>query len=95
MSTPDYPGFVRIAALLIDHGITDYAANILAVVLAQTDVPPTTYDHAWELFDDLECSICPRVIWDARDYAERTSPAQLLSDLGAWQADDLPQLSSG
>ncbi len=78
-----YARLVQAADMLIEHGITDHAANILAFVLAQPDVHPSTYDHADALFDDLEATICPRVILDARTYAETATLQNVLAGVQA------------
>lgn len=85
----DYPQLVQAATLLIDNGITDRAANLLAYVLAQPDVHPTTYNEADLLFDELNQTICPRVIWDAREFAEIASPADVITVLQAALAEDV------
>jgi hypothetical protein len=81
---------VRIADLLIEHGITDEAANLLAFVMAQTEVDPTTFDHAEDLFLDLEAEICPRVIWDAREFARSITLEQIIAHLRAHMPQLLP-----
>ncbi len=44
------------------------AANLLAFVINHPDVDHTTFDYADERFMELESSICPRVIHDAREF---------------------------
>jgi hypothetical protein len=44
------------------------AANVLAYVISHPDVDHATFDDADERFMDLESSICPRVIQDAREF---------------------------
>lgn len=82
MQTP-YAKLVQVADVLIARGITDAAANILAFVLAQPDVPPGTAAHAEALFDDLEATICPRVIVDARAFAQTATLADVMADVQA------------
>lgn len=60
----------QLAQLYIGQGWTQTAADILAFVVLQDDVPQGIYEQAEDLFDDLERSICPRVIWDARTFAK-------------------------
>jgi len=60
----------QLAELYIKREWTQEASDILAFVLLQADVSPATYEQAYELFDDLERSICPRVIWDAKAFAQ-------------------------
>lgn len=57
------------AALLIQHGKTTEAANLLAYILHHPDVPYDTYDRADDLWIRLESELCPRVIADAREQA--------------------------
>jgi len=59
----------QLAELYIQRGWTQEASDILAFILLQADIPQNTYNQAEELFDDLERSICPRVIWDAKAFA--------------------------
>ena len=59
----------QLAQRYIQKGWTQEASDILAFVLLQDDVPLDIYEQAEELFDDLERSICPRVIWDAKAFA--------------------------
>ena len=81
---------VRIADLLIEQGVTDEAANLLAFVLKQPDVNPTTFDHAEDLFLNLEAEICPRVIWDAQDFARSATLEQIIAHLRAQMPQLLP-----
>ena len=62
-------GMTQLAQLYIQREWTQEASDILAFILLQADVPQDTYDTAEALFDDLERSICPRVIWDAKAFA--------------------------
>jgi hypothetical protein len=73
----DNARLVALAALLTDAGITHGSATVLAYVLAQPDLPPAVYEDAWTAFDDLEATICPRVIADARDFADGATSADL------------------
>lgn len=59
----------QLSVCYIEYGWTQEAADILAFVLLQDDLPQDVYAQADELFDDLERSICPRVIWDAKEFA--------------------------
>lgn len=61
------------AALLVEQGITDRAAFVLAYVLRFAPADSDLYAIADELFDELEASICPRVILDAREWAASAS----------------------
>ena len=64
-----YFGMVQLAELFVQRGWTQEAADILAFVVQQDNLPHDIFEQADELFDDLERSICPRVIWDAREFA--------------------------
>lgn len=59
----------QLSACYIEDGWTQEAADILAFVLLQDGLPQDISTQADELFDDLERSICPRVIWDAKEFA--------------------------
>jgi hypothetical protein len=74
---------VSAADALIAHGITDVAANALAFVLAHPSTDADTYARADELFDELEATICPRVILDARSFAQSATMADMLHQLAA------------
>lgn len=65
-----YDAMTRLATFYIEQGETQLASDILAFVLLQTDLPNDIYEQAYELFDDLERRICPRVIWDAKAFAQ-------------------------
>ena len=61
---------LRLAEIHIHHGDTQKASDILAFILLQEhNISSDIYEEAFELFDDLERRICPRVIWDARAFA--------------------------
>ncbi|MBZ0297535.1 MAG: hypothetical protein K8L99_33575 [Anaerolineae bacterium] len=57
-----------IAESLIHRGQTQEGANILAFVLNHPDVRYDTYDHAEDMFFEMEEHLCPRVIADARTF---------------------------
>ena len=59
----------QLAQLYCQRGWTQTPSDLLAFILLQDDVPADIYQQAEELFDDLERSICPRVIWDAKAFA--------------------------
>ena len=61
-----YAGLVELAGLMVEHGYTTEAANLLAWLMHQPDVPYDLYDNADDLWIDLEGSLCPRVIADAK-----------------------------
>lgn len=68
-----FAAIVGIADTLIDENLKEPAANLLAYVIAQPTASDATRHHAVDLFDLLEAEICPRVIWDARAFAQRAS----------------------
>lgn len=68
-----YARLVELAGLLIEHGFTTEAANLLAWVMHQPDVPYDVYDNADDLWIDLEGRLCPRVIADAKMDAPLTT----------------------
>ena len=57
-----------IATRFLDRGMTQEAANVLVYVVKHPDVPHYTFDYADEKFMELEATICPRVIEDARTF---------------------------
>jgi hypothetical protein len=59
----------QLAQRYIKQDWTQTASDILAFVVLQDDVPQDTHEQAEEFFDNLERSICPRVIWDAKEFA--------------------------
>jgi len=65
-----YDAMTRLAELNIGQGETQMGTDLLAFVLRQSDVPTDIHERAFDLFDDLERRICPRVIWDAKAFAE-------------------------
>lgn len=58
-----------IAAGYIQQGYTQEGADVLAFVLIQALLMPDTRSRAEELFAELETRLCPRVLWDAREFA--------------------------
>lgn len=65
-----YYALTQLAEDHIQQGETQMASDILAFILLQQDVPEDVREQAFELFDDLERRICPRVIWDAKAFAQ-------------------------
>jgi hypothetical protein len=61
-----YDRLIDLSALMVSAGKTTEAANLLAFLLHQTDMPYDLYDRADDLWLDLESSLCPRVITDAK-----------------------------
>ncbi len=74
---------VDIAERRMDTGDTTPAANALAFVMLHPAAGPVTYDRAEDLFLELEATICPRVIMDAKAYAQTVTLPSLLSELNA------------
>ena len=81
-----WDAMTQLAILYVEQGWTQEAADILAFVLLQCGVPLDIYEQAFEAFDDLERSICPRVIWDARDFARDMDTDTMI----AYLLDDFP-----
>lgn len=65
-----YYALTQLSALYIQQGETQLASDILAFVLLQNNLPDDIHEQAFELFDELERRICPRVIWDAKVFAQ-------------------------
>lgn len=61
-----YERMVDLAALMIANGKKDEAASVLAYVMHQPEVPYDLYDHADDLWIELESELCPRVLVDAK-----------------------------
>ena len=57
-----------VAARWLDRGLTEEAANLLFYVTHHPDVRHDTFDYADERWLELEATICPRVIEDARAF---------------------------
>lgn len=60
---------IQLADLYIKQEETQIASDILAFVLLQDGIATDIYEQADALFDELERRICPRVIWDAKSFA--------------------------
>ena len=50
-------------------GLADAAAENLAFILLQENIPPDLQESAQALMADIESRICPRIILDARSFA--------------------------
>jgi hypothetical protein len=57
-----------IAVRLLERGLSEETANILAYVTQHPDVHHDTFDTADEIFMSLESEACPRIIHDAREF---------------------------
>ncbi|MCU0476194.1 MAG: hypothetical protein MUC99_08820 [Anaerolineae bacterium] len=68
-----YARLVELSGVLVEAGLTTEAANLLAWVMHQPDVPYDVYDRADDLWIDLESRLCPRVIADAKQDAPITT----------------------
>ncbi|MCY4019213.1 MAG: hypothetical protein OXG39_07375 [Chloroflexi bacterium] len=51
------------------NGFAEAAAENLAFLLLQDDLPPDLRESAEELLADIEGRVCPRIILDARTFA--------------------------
>src|SRR5450432_1329780 len=63
---------VEIAKVSIYHDDKDFAAEILALAL-QYPMNVETLEEAEQIYRDLETQLCPRVIEDAREQAQRVT----------------------
>jgi hypothetical protein len=61
---------VEVAKMSIYHDDKTFAVEILALAL-QYPMCVETLQEAEQLYTDLEMELCPRVIFDAREQAER------------------------
>lgn len=51
------------------HGLTQAAADTLSFLLLQSDLCESAREWAEDMLTDLEGRVCPRVIYDAREFA--------------------------
>lgn len=65
-----YRAMLAFAGVCLESAITQIAADTLAFLLQAHGVCESVRDEAAEVFDELERRICPRVILDARSFAE-------------------------
>ena len=85
-----YDRLIDLSALMVSADKTTEAANLLAFLLHQTDMPYDLYDRADDLWLELESSLCPRVITDAKaDAVFMTLRGAIEAALGAMLPSDL------
>ena len=72
---------IAFAAACLERDMTQTAADTLAFLLQDPGVSKTIRDEAAEIFDDLESRICPRVILDARSFADGMDVVTMLEYL--------------
>ncbi len=65
-----YAAMIVFAAACLEREMVQAAADTLAFLLQEQDVSAKHRDEAAEIFDELESRICPRVILDARAFAD-------------------------
>lgn len=70
-----------LAESCISNDDTQIAAEILAFLLCQSDTDADTLYRADELYADLAGRICPRVIYDAREFVADMDLATLVEYL--------------
>ncbi|QPC82514.1 hypothetical protein G4Y79_22975 [Phototrophicus methaneseepsis] len=63
----------ELACLYIEQGLTQEGADVLAFVLRQQGLPDDLHKRAVTAYEDLEASICPRVLLDAQDFASKAT----------------------
>ena len=84
--------FVQVAEVYIAQGLTQEGADVLAYVLQYEQTPDDIFDMAEDLWEDLACWICPRVLLDAAGFV---TAVDAMSDAGAdiavQQAQDAAQ----
>lgn len=73
-----FDSLTELATLYIGRGETQEGADVLAWVLRQSDLPQPIATRARALFEDLEASICPRVIYDAQEFARYATHADIM-----------------
>ncbi len=57
------------AAACVKRALSQAAADILAFLLLQSDLSAAIKETAEDMFADLEGRICPRIVYDAREFA--------------------------
>jgi len=77
------------AALMIERGMTQEGADVLAWVLRQTALPSDAREQAEEIWEELAAYICPRVLLDAQDFAAAAEQADLIEYIFAGE-DESP-----
>ncbi len=77
---------VEIAKEAIYHDDKTFAVEILTLAL-QYPMRVETLQEAEQLYTDLETELCPRVIFDAREQAERITLEDMVSRILAQNAD--------
>ena len=65
-----YAAMIEFATACLKRDMTQTAADTLAFLLQEPGVSASIRDEADEILDDLERRACPRVILDARSFAE-------------------------
>lgn len=68
----------QLAQSYIARGWTQEGADILAYLLRSDAIPDESRQTALELWEDLERWICPRVLVDAEDFANKATFTDLL-----------------
>ena len=71
---------VEIAKVSIYHDDKTFAVEILALAL-QYPMRVETLQEAEQMYTDLETELCPRVIFDAREQAERITLEDMVSQV--------------
>ncbi len=69
------------ALACLERDLTQTAADTLAYLLQDSGVSATVRAEAAETFAELESRICPRVILDARSFADGMDLATMLAYL--------------
>ncbi len=92
-----YWAMAVMAGRCLERDLTQTAADILGFLLLQADVPAALKEETEELFTELEGRICPRVIFDAREFAadmDLLTMLEYLLDVVAGECFEAPLLSS-
>lgn len=76
-----YAAMLAFAAACLERDMTQTAADTLAYLLQDAGASATVRDEAAEIFAELESRICPRVILDARSFADGMDFATMLAYL--------------
>ncbi len=64
-----YEALTLLAAACVARELSQSAVDILAFLLLQSDLSIAVKDIAEDMFADLEGRICPRIIYDAKEFA--------------------------
>lgn len=68
-----FDSLVYLAAVYIEEGQSQEGADVLAYVLRRKDIAEDILERAEEVWEDLACWVCPRVLLDAQDFGKKAT----------------------